>query len=249
LRCGCIKSKFLLATKVLRKGRRVDFNTGTGGTGDSGDSPREPGGSPPPRTSGVTAGAEFRYTDPVQTFISTVQGVVLQPANFFRGILRQGDFLNPLIFAIICYEVSAVLGGIIAVALGDRGFGGLILNIILAPIGTAIGLFIGAGIFHLLVMVIVGSRNAGFEGTFRVGAYLAVVQLVSWLSAIPVLGVLVGILVFFYSIFLGIVGIREVHTTTTGKAALVVLIPVVVIGGLLVLIVGAALLAVFAGSR
>src|SRR5919202_2134467 len=117
----------------------MDFNTGTGGTGDSGGSSSGPGG-PSPRTSGSATGAEFRYTDPVQTFTNTVQAVVLQPANFFRGILRQGDFFNPLIFAIICYEVSAILGGLIGLAFSNRGFGGLIVSIILAPIGTAIGL-------------------------------------------------------------------------------------------------------------
>ncbi len=227
----------------------MDFNTGTGGTGGTGGSPQEPGGPPPSRTSGVAAGGEFNYQDPVQSFISTVQRVVLQSVDFYRGIQRQGDFVNPLIFAIICYEVSAILGGIIALALGAQGFGGFLISIIVAPIGAAIGLFIGAGIFHLLVMLIVGSPNAGYEGTFRVGAYVAVTQLVAWLSAIPILGVLVGILVFFYSIFLGILGIREVHSTTTGKAALVVLIPVVVIGGLIFLIVGAALFAIFAANR
>ncbi len=200
----------------------MDFNTGTGGTGDSGGSPREPGGVPPPRTSGVAAGAEFNYQDPVQSFISTVQRVVLQPVDFYRGIRRRGDFLNPLIFAIICYEVSAILGGLIALAFGNRGFGGLIGNIILAPIGAAIGLFIGAGILHLLVMVIVGSRNSGYEATFRVGAYTAVTSLVSW---IPFIGWIASL----YGIYLAIVGIREVHTTTTGKAALVVLIPVAVL--------------------
>ena len=87
----------------------MDFNTGTGGTGDAGGSPPGPGG-PSLGASGSAAGAEFRYTDPVQTFIATVQGVVLQPVSIFRGILRQGDFVNPLIFAIICYEVSAILG-------------------------------------------------------------------------------------------------------------------------------------------
>jgi hypothetical protein len=200
----------------------MDFNTGTGGTGDSGGSPREPGGAPPPRTSGVAAGAEFNYQDPVQSFISTVQRVVLQPADFYRGILRRGDFLNPLIFAIICYEVSAILGGLIALAFGNRGFGGFIGNIILAPIGAAIGLFIGAGILYLLVMVIVGSRNSGYEATFRVAAYTSVVNLVSWIP-------LIGWIASLYGIYLAIVGIREVHTTTTGKAALVVLIPVAVL--------------------
>lgn len=225
----------------------MDFNTGSGGSEGPGDSPRGVGGTPP--RASAAPGGEFDYRDPVQSFIGTVQRIVLQPVDFFRGIRPHGDFVNPLIFAVICYEVAAILGGIIAVALGAQGFGGLLVNIILAPIGVVIGLFIGAGIFHLLVMLVVGSPNAGFEGTFRVGAYITVTQLVAWLSAIPILGILVGILLFFYSLFLGVVGIREMHSTTTGKAALVVLIPVVVLGGLALIIAGAALVAIFAGSR
>jgi hypothetical protein len=222
----------------------MDFNTGTGGTGDSGRGSPPGSSGPPPRASGSAAAVEFRYTDPVQTFIATVQAVVLRPVDFFRGILRQGDLINPLIFAIICYEISAILGGIIALALGAQGFGGFLADIILTPIGVAIGLFIGAGIIHLLVMLIVGTPNAGYEGTFRVGAYIAVTQLVTWLSAIPIIGILVGLLIAVYSIFLGVVGIREMHSTTTGKAALVILIPVVVvflIALVLALVIGAAI--------
>src|SRR5215210_7686972 len=200
----------------------MDFNTGAGGTGDSGGSPGSPGGSP--RGPQSAAAAEFRYTDPVQTFIATVQAVVLRPVDFFRGILRQGDLINPLIFAIICYEVAAVLGGLLSlIGLGaDQGFGSFIGSIILAPIFAAIGLFIGAGILHLLVMLIIGSRNAGFEATFRVVAYSAVTSLVSW---IPFIGAILSL----YGIYLGIVGIREMHNTTTGKAELVVLIPAAII--------------------
>jgi hypothetical protein len=215
----------------------MDFNTGTGGTGGSGDSPSEPS-SPPPRTSGVAAGGEFNYTDPVQSFISTVQRVVLQPVDFFRGIKRQGDFINPLIFAIICYVVFTILSGLFALAGigGQQGFGGFIISLILAPIFAAIGLFIGAGILHLLVMLIVGSGNTGYEATFRVGAYAAVTSLVSW---IPFIGWIASL----YGIYLAIVGIREVHGTTTGKAALVVLIPaaVIILLVLILVAVGAAL--------
>src|SRR5215203_3380825 len=103
----------------------MDFNTGTGGTESSGGSPRGAGG-PSPGPSRSAAAEEFRYTDPVQTFIATVQAVVLRPVDFFRGILRQGDFINPLIFAIICYEVAAILGGIIALAFSNQGFGGFL---------------------------------------------------------------------------------------------------------------------------
>jgi hypothetical protein len=147
-----------------------------------------------------------------------------------------------LIFAIICYEVSAILGGLLSLVGvsmgGTRGFGSFLIGIILAPIGAAIGLFIGAGILHLLVMLIVGSRNSGFEGTFRVGAYSSVTSLVSW---IPIIGLIASL----YGIYLAIVGIREVHNTTTGKAALVVFIPAIVVGILIVILVFAGALIYF----
>src|SRR5215217_6926879 len=130
----------------------MDFDTGTGGTGGAGGSPPSgPGG--PPRVSGGAPGGEFSYQDPVQSFISTVQRVVLQPVDFYRGILRRGDFVNPLIFAVICYEIFTILSGIFHLAGigGQRGFGGFIASLILAPIFAAIGLFIGAAILHLLV--------------------------------------------------------------------------------------------------
>jgi hypothetical protein len=201
----------------------MDFNTGTGGAGGS-EGPPPGSGGPSPGPSRSAAATEFRYTDPVQTFIATVQAVVLRPVDFFRGILRQGDFINPLIFAIICYEVAAILGGLLnLVGIGaDQGFGGFIASIILAPIFAAIGLFIFSGILHLLVMLIVGSRNGGFEATFRVVAYSAVTSLVSW---IPIIGWILSL----YGIYLGIVGVREMHNTTTGKAAIVVLIPAAII--------------------
>jgi hypothetical protein len=214
----------------------MDFNTGAGGTGRPGGSSAGPGGSPGGPQS--AAAAEFRYTDPVQTFISTVRSVVTVPADFFRGILRRGDFVNPLIFALICYEVYTILGGLLRLAgIGtDLGFGGFVVSLILAPIFAVIGLFIGAGILHLLVMLIVGSRNAGFEGTFRVSAYSSATLLVSW---IPIIGWIASL----YGLYLAVVGVREVHNTTTGKAALVVLIPaaVLILLALILVAVGAAL--------
>jgi hypothetical protein len=213
----------------------VDFNTGSGGSG---------GSSGPPRVSGGTSGGEFDYSDPVQSFINAVRGVVTAPVGFFRGIRREGDFVNPLIFAIICYEVSAILGGLLALVgvYGSRGFGSFLVSLIVAPIFAAIGLFIGAGILHLLVMLIVGSRNSGFEGTYRVAAYSSVTSLVSW---IPVIGWIASL----YGIYLAIMGIREIHNTSTGKAVIVVLIPAVVVFLLVLLIVAAIGAAIFFGTQ
>jgi hypothetical protein len=207
----------------------VDFNTGSGGSGRS---------SGPPRVSGGAPGGEFNYQDPVQSFISTAQSVAFRPVDFFRGLRRQGDFINPLIFALICVLVSAVLGGLIGIlfniGLSNQGVAGAIgwffIGIIRALISVLIGLFVGAGIWHLLVMLFLRPRHEGYEATFRVAAYSTVVYLVSW---IPILGWILGL----YGIYLGVVGIREVHGTTTGKAALVVLIPIAVVAFLVLLIV------------
>jgi len=227
----------------MREEDHVDFNTGSGGSAEPGGSSGGSGGAPP-RVSGGASSGEFNYQDPVQSFINTVRNVVTAPVGFFRGIRRQGDLVNPLIFAIICYEVSAILGGLISLMglYNSEGFGSFLVSIILAPIFAAIGLFIGAGILHLLVMLIIGSGNAGFEATFRVSAYSSVTSLVSW---IPIIGWIASL----YGIYLAIMGMREVHSTTTGKAALVVLIPAVIVILLALVIVALVGAAIFMSTQ
>jgi hypothetical protein len=229
---------------------RVDFNTGSGGGQGAGGSSGGSGVPPPPRVSRSVSGGDFDYRELIPSFVQTVREVLFNPVNFFRGIRREGDFLNPLIFAIICALITGVIGGIlrlIFVLVRGGGFGGalgsLIANIIFIPIGTAIGLFIGAGIYHLLVLLIIRPSHAGYEATFRVVAYAAVLQLLSWLAFIPILGIVVAIAIAIYNVVLTVIGIREMHATTTGRAVAVVLIPVIVIG-ILVAIVGVAIAAI-----
>jgi hypothetical protein len=233
---------------------RVDFNTGSGGGSGAGGSSGGPGVPSPPRVSGGAAGGDFDYRELVPSFIRTAREVLLNPVNFFKSIRREGDFLNPLLFAVICALISAVIGGILAFIISlatGNGFGGslgsLVSNIILIPIGTAIGLFIGAAIYHLLVLLIIRPSHAGYEATFRVVAYAAVLQLLSWLAYIPILGILVGIAIGIYNVVLTVIGIREVHATTTGRAVAVVLIPVIVVL-ILIFVVGLAIVAILAAA-
>lgn len=225
----------------------MDFNTGRGSEGPSRE-PNDSSGSvfgsgqpnQPHPSSGPSAGGsggEFNLSDPVNSFVRTVREILFNPVGFFRGLPHQSGFVNPLVFALICSVIAAVLGGILGVLLAIVGLapqsvvsaiGSLFLSIILLPIGTAIGSFVGAGIYHLLVLLLV-KPNSGFEATYRVVAYSSVIQLVSWLSAIPLLGLLVALAVSVFGIILGVLGVREMHATTTGKAALVVLIPVAVL--------------------
>lgn len=225
----------------------MDFNTGSSPeeATSSGGPSRGSGG--PPRDLAGTPGREFNYRDPVQSFIGTVRNVVTAPVAFFRSMTRQGDFINPLIYALICALILAIIGGLLAilgaiVGIGNMGVGEAIgafaASLFLTPIFWAIGLFIGAGITHLLVMLIVKPVSTGFETTFRVNAYSSTAQLVGW---VPIIGPLVAAVA---AVVLAIFGIREAHATTTGKAALVILIPVAIVVFLAIVlaaIVGAVL--------
>jgi len=226
-------------------GNRPD-PAGSGGAG-GGAGLRPPGRS-------ASAGEEFDYRDPVGTFVRATRGALTSPASFFRGMTRSGDFVNPILYALICYEIYAVLAGIIGLLFGGlaslgsgtageqaagaaTSVGGFIASVVLAPFFATLSLFVMAGIKHLLVMLIVGASNAGFEATLRVQSYTFATRVFWW---IPILGALVG---FFYGIYLSIVGIREAHATTMGKAAMVVLIPVAAL--LLLVAVLAAVLGAF----
>ncbi len=193
------------------------------------------------------SGGEYDLSNPVNSFGDVVRRVFLQPARFFAGMPRSGALLNPLIFAVVCIEISALLSALLVLAgvQPNPGFnpnpqnalpsvftpGSALASIIVAPIFGAIGLFIAAAIQQLLVRLVVGANNSGFGSTFRVASYTQVTGLVNW---IPIVGPLLSL----YGLYLAIVGIREAHGTTTGKAALVILIPfaVVLVVALIVLV-------------
>jgi hypothetical protein len=183
-------------------------------------------------------GHDFDPSRPVESFLLTARAAAFQPKAFFAALPRQGNYRAPLVFALICAEASAVLSGLLGI--GAHNFGWLIGLLVATAVGATVGLFIVAAIAHLLVTLIVGPTNAGFAATFQAAAYASVTDLASW---IPVVGGLVAL----YGIYLAIVGIREVHRTTTGKAALVVLIPVAVVGVLVLLVVFVAGVALIAG--
>src|SRR3712207_7969750 len=98
----------------------------------------EAGGHPgedPRRASTGSATEEFTYTNPVESFVGTARELVTRPVDFFRGIARQGDFLNPLIFALVGAVISAAIGGFLGVLYATVGVGG-------PGAGGAIGAFV-----------------------------------------------------------------------------------------------------------
>ncbi len=184
------------------------------------------------------SGGGFDLSNPANSFVDVARRVVLQPVRFFGGLPRDRNLINPLVFALVCIVVSAILSGLL-VLLGvqqNPGFNpnpqnaipstfaptSALASILFAPILGAIGIFVAAAIQQLLVRLFVGENNQGFASTFKVASYTQVTGLVNW---VPIVGPLVAL----YGLYLSIVGIREIHGTTTGKAALVVLIPFLVV--------------------
>lgn len=203
---------------------------------DSGTVPR------PSSVRGKTVGGsgnEFNLSDPIGSFLATIGDLVVKPATFFRDMPRQGNLANPLIFALVCILVSTMLTALVGLSFSLLGgmegvgsaFGRFLLSVIFYPLLAVAGLFIGAGIYHLLLGLVVGQQRLGFGTTLRVYAYMSVALLIAW---IPILG---WLLAPIWSVLLAIFGIREAHYTTTSKAALVVLIPPAVVLFLFLLLV------------
>ena len=202
------------------------------------------------RASARAQAGDYDLSDPVGSFVDVVRRVAFRPAAFFAGLPRQGGLLGPLVFALVCIEVSAILVGLLTFlgvpggmtslfgARGDQGFLAFLGGLVLAPIAGAVGVFLTALLTHLLVVLVAGSGHSGFGATFRVVAYSSVTSLVGWVP-------FVGWIASLYRLYLATVGIREMHGTTTGRALLVVLLPAILVLVLVVVVVGASAIVFF----
>jgi hypothetical protein len=198
----------------------------------------------------TTSGGDYNLSDPVNSFVDVVRRVLLQPASFFARLPRQGSLLGPLVFALICVELSAILVGLLTFvdipggvtwvlgARGDQGFLAFLGGLVVAPIAGTVGVFLTALVTHLLVLLVVGPGHAGFGATFRIISYSSVTSLLGWIP-------FVGWIFVLYRLYLATVGIREMHSTTTGRALLVVLLPAILILVLVLVLVGASALVYF----
>jgi hypothetical protein len=93
-----------------------------------------------------------------------------------------------------------------------------IVEFLLSPLLLIVTLYLVSGITHLCLMMAGGAKH-GFQTTTRVFAFAYSPAL---LGVIPVVG---NIIAFFWMIVLGIIGLREAHETTTGKATFAMLLP------------------------
>ena len=185
-------------------------------------------------------------------FIETLQMVLTRPGEAFTAMRREGGLGEPLIYALIGGSIGGIVSFLFSMGLqslgvmGNRqhnafaamvGVGaGSILFIILLPLFICIGLFIGAAIIHVCLMIVGGAKQS-FETTFRVVAYTH--GSTGPLQMVPVCG---GIIAGVWALVVYCIGLARAHETETGRAVLAVLLPLIVCCG------GGILLAVMFGA-
>jgi hypothetical protein len=174
---------------------------------------------------------------------STLSDVLFRPSVFFKKMPVTGGLTDPLLYALIVGMAGLIFSyfwqillqgamqdfmipGMKTVA-GQNMFGGIVMAALafFSPFLIILGLFITSGILHVFLMLVKGAR-AGFEATFRVVAYGYSAYII---LVIPFCG---SLLAAVWIVVLAIIGLREAHEITGGKAAFAVFLPVVVCCGL-----------------
>lgn len=203
---------------------------------------------PPGRRSGPPWEGSGEF---VQRYVETVRGVLTDPKAFFANLRLSGGLQTPLTFALVGIAISAVAGAVYSLfgsAFDSFGFGsgmpgsGFVSTLVLTLVLTTLGLFIGAGIFHLMLSLL-GAARQPFEATFRVVAYA--MGSTSLIGVIPICGGIIGGL---YAIYLYIVGLADVHETDVTKAAIAVLTPAVLCCVAIVLLWGTVMALIFGAA-
>jgi hypothetical protein len=168
----------------------------------------------------------------IAAFLRTTQEVLFSPTKFFKKVAAGQGYWSPFIFAMIAGIIgfgvamlwqwlflSEMVPSQIRSVTAYSLF--LVFAIILIPFAVAFSVVVGSGVTHLCVMIVGGNRK-GFQATFRAISYSHSAML---FYIVPVIGGFVGFIYFF---ILAILGVREGHEISTGKAVLAVLLPVII---------------------
>ncbi len=191
--------------------------------------------------------------------VETTRDVLMHPGAFFRAMPRTGGLGSPLLYAVLIGWVGLVASafyqaifrsvvGSSWAALGtDRpevaallgwveGWAGFVVQAVFGGVAVVIGVFVAAGVLHLMLLLLGGARR-DFEATFRVVSFS---EATSILFLVPFCGQVVG---GIWCLVLYVLGLAEAHQIGHGKAAAAVLLPIVVLccccGGLALLFASA----------
>ena len=201
---------------------------------------------PPPPSSGGRTGPPWEQPGPaVQRFIDTAKGVLLDSEQAFANMRREGGLANPLVYYLIGALLSVLAQAIwngIGFSMPGMGSGyagaGVLSALVMGACFVILGIFIGSGIVHLMLMLL-GGQNYPFETTLRTIAYAH--GSAAPIGAVPFCG---GLIAMLWGLYAVVIGLSKTQEISVGKAAAAVLIPGLVccaIAFIFAVIFGAAL--------
>ncbi len=189
----------------------------------------------------TTDGIPWENAQSAQSLFETIKGVLLESNSTFAGASRTTGIGPAFIYVLVLGTAGGIIGQLWGLATGSvigkvmgsssgmdgiEGLGALatssVVGFITVPVSVVISVFVVAGVVHLVLMM-AGGANAGFEATFRVVAFAQ--GSTALLQVVPVVGLLAALV---WEIVAAIIGLRELHGTTTGKAATAALVPLAV---------------------
>jgi hypothetical protein len=178
-----------------------------------------------------------------KAYYQTAARCLLTPTAFFSELPTTGGYGNPILFGVMTGVIGFVFAYLWFTLISGQKVGGvlgLVLGIFCATVGALIMMPLVLGIWSAILhgcLYLVGGASRGYQATFRVVSYSQVPNI---FNAIPVIGIVASLWVFV----LTVIGLRETHQTSTGKAAAAVLIPIgiAVLCGIIAMVMGAAML-------
>jgi hypothetical protein len=175
------------------------------------------------------------------SIVERIKGFLLSPSGTFDTSKEDtlGDAFKYFVIILAIYAVLVAIIAAVAFALiggmfGMFGVPRMPFRAVAVLIGALVGGIIGVFIFGLwlhLWVYLVGGRN-GLEQTIKAVMYGATPGLL--LGWIPIFNVIAWI----WALIVSIIGVRQLHGLSTGKAVLAVIIaliiPAIIIGAMLV---------------
>ena len=172
---------------------------------------------------------------PVAAFAETLQQTLFHPVSFYRGTAPDRGAGAALLYAVLVGTLSIAVAFLWQRALGERiseEFGGRYFDIfgrmpvlaglsVFLPLGVALGTLIWAAVLHVCLAVLGGARGS-YTTTLKAVCYSSSATA---FNVFPVCGAAVGAV---WQVVVQVIGLRELHRTSTARAFWAWFLPFVV---------------------
>lgn len=174
--------------------------------------------------------------EPSKTFDAVKDEPLVEAVKYYAVIAAVYSALLALMFAFAGSLMGSMMGfGSLGTMMGaGAGIGAAVILFVMFLVFAIAGAFIGGAILHIFVYIVGGRK--GIAQTIKAGMYGSTPSLL--LGWIPFIGFIAAI----WSLVVEIVGIRQLHELTTGRAVLAFALLIV---GIILAIILVAVMAAF----